>query len=126
MAELEHINLTVTDVMETAAFLNAVFDWKIRWQGKTSNGEWDSVHVGSEGRYLALFSPGDTVGGPPKKYTRTGTLNHIGVVVDDLEATEAKVRAAGCTPHAHFDYEPGKRFYFDGPDGVEYEVVSYA
>ncbi|MEC7669548.1 MAG: VOC family protein, partial [Pseudomonadota bacterium] len=29
-------------------------------------------------------------------------------------------------PHNHADYEPGKRFYFDTPDGIEIEVVSYA
>lgn len=36
------------------------------------------------------------------------------------------VAANGFAPHKHQDYEPGKRFYFNGPDGVEYEVVSYA
>ena len=24
------------------------------------------------------------------------------------------------------DYEPGRRFYFFDPDGIEYEVVSYS
>jgi len=52
-------------------------------------------------------------------------LNHIGVVVDDLDALESKVLATGYTHRSHADYEPGKRLYFDGPDGVEYEVVSY-
>ena len=48
------------------------------------------------------------------------------MVVDDLRGTEAKVKAAGYTPHNHANYEPGERFYFDGPDGIEFEVVSYA
>ncbi len=52
-------------------------------------------------------------------------LNHIGVEVDDLDATEARVVAAGLTPFSHADYEPGRRFYFLDPDGIEYEVVSY-
>ena len=34
--------------------------------------------------------------------------------------------ADGLTPFSHGDYEPGRRFYFLDPDGVEYEVVSYA
>lgn len=54
-----------------------------------------------------------------------GGFNHIGVVVDDLDALESKVLATGYTHRSHADYEPGKRLYFDGPDGVEYEVVSY-
>mgnify|MGYP003543838926 CR=1 FL=1 len=53
-------------------------------------------------------------------------LNHIGVQVDDLDAVEAKVLAAGLTPYSHDNYEPGKRFYFFDGDGVEFEVVSYA
>jgi len=43
-----------------------------------------------------------------------------------LEAVEARVKAEGFVPHNHADYEPGRRFYFDGPDGIEYEVVSYS
>ena len=35
------------------------------------------------------------------------------------------VVAAGLTPFSHADYEPGRRFYFLDPDGIEYEVVSY-
>ena len=53
-------------------------------------------------------------------------LNHIGVTVGDLDSAETRVKSAGYTPYSHADYEPGKRFYFDDEDGVEYEVVSYA
>lgn len=126
MARLEHINLTVANARRTADVLVRALGWRIRWQGKTSVGDWDAVHVGDEDSYLALFSPEAVEGGPPEKYTRWGTLNHIGIVVDNLGEAENRVRAAGFTPHAHHDYEPGQRFYFEGPDGIEYEVVSYA
>ncbi|KAB2847362.1 MAG: VOC family protein, partial [Sphingopyxis terrae] len=53
-------------------------------------------------------------------------LNHVGIQVDDLDAIEAKVVDAGLRPFNHGDYEPGRRFYFFDPDGIEYEVVSYA
>ena len=59
-------------------------------------------------------------------YTQLGGLNHVGIVVDDLDGVEARVKAAGFTPTNHGDYEPGRRFYFDDSDGVEYEIVSYA
>jgi len=54
-----------------------------------------------------------------------GGLNHIGVVVEDLDAVEAKVLAAGLKTTNHGDYEPGRRFYFHDHDGIEFEVVSY-
>ncbi len=46
-------------------------------------------------------------------------------MVDDLNAVETKVIAAGLFPHSHSDFDPGRRFYFDDTDGIEYEVASY-
>lgn len=124
---LEHINITVTDAEATAAVFCDLFGWHIRWQGSVMNGAGISVHVGTDDDYIALYGPADAPKTVPGRYglqTRGG-LNHIGVVVEDLGAAEARVIAAGYKPHMHADYEPGKRFYFDGPDGVEFEVVSY-
>jgi catechol 2,3-dioxygenase-like lactoylglutathione lyase family enzyme len=59
-------------------------------------------------------------------FTKGRPLNHIGLEVDDPDAIEARVIAAGLRPFGHADYEPGRRFYFLDPDGIEYEVVSYA
>ena len=53
-------------------------------------------------------------------------MNHVGIVVQDLDATEEKVIAAGLKPFSHMDYDPGRRFYFLDEDQVEYEVVSYS
>ncbi|MEK7687259.1 MAG: VOC family protein, partial [Pseudomonadota bacterium] len=61
----------------------------------------------------------------PDDFAKGQPLNHIGVEVDDLAAVEARVLAAGLRPFAHDDYDPGRRFYFLDPDGIEYEVVSY-
>ena len=125
MAYLEHANITVSDPKATAAVLHDLFDWQTRWEGEALAGGY-TVHVGTETSYLALYAPKGRSEGPAARYTQVGALNHIGVVVDDIAAMERKVRDAGYVPHNHADYEPGKRFYFDGPDGVEYEVVSYA
>lgn len=122
---LEHINYTVTDPVATATFLCEIFDWKIRWQGESIGGGL-SVHVGEEDSYVALYNPKKPLAEATSSYGQKGGLNHIGVVVEDLDVTEAKVIGAGYKPHLHADYEPGRRFYFDGPDGIEIEVVSYA
>lgn len=121
---LEHVNVTVRDPQSVANILMDLFGWHIRWQGDAMSGAGKTIHVGTDAAYVAVYSQGgdDTVG---NTYKTPGALNHIGIVVDDLDATEAKVTAAGFTPHNHGDYEPGRRFYFGGPDGIEIEVVSY-
>ena len=123
--KLEHVNLTVRDPKATAALLSELFGWQVRWEGDSIYGGY-SVHVGDAESYLALYAPPQEIENAESSYYRAGGLNHIGIVVSDLDAVEARVKAAGFEPHNHADYEPGKRFYFDGPDDVEYEVVSYA
>lgn len=122
---LEHVNITVSDPDATAARLGRLFGWKERWRGGAIHGG-ASIHVGSETDYIAVYRHDDTVAETRPSYYRTGGLNHVGVVVDDLDAVEALVVAEGLTPHSHADYEPGRRFYFYDPDGIEFEVVSYA
>lgn len=122
---LEHVNLTVPDAKATAAMLCRLFDWHVRWEG-AALGDGYSVHVGNEHSYLAVYSPPNGAGAASINKTRAGHLNHVGIVVDDLDAVEAKVKAEGYTPTNHGDYEPGRRFYFDDENGIEFEVVSYA
>ena len=124
-AMLEHVNVTVSEPMKTATMLAQVFGWEIRWQGPSKNDGY-TVHVGSDDSYLALYSMGGPNDSAVPSYEAKGGLNHVGIVVDDLDAVETKVVAAGFKPNNHGDYEPGRRFYFDDDDGVEFEVVSYA
>ena len=124
-ASLEHVNLTVPDSRATADMLARLFGWRIRWQGPALNGG-HTVHVGNDTGYVAVYSPDKAAAGVSIDTARTGHLNHVGVVVADLDAVEAKVKAEGYTPHSHGDYEPGRRFYFDDENGIEFEVVSYA
>ncbi|MCF6317654.1 MAG: VOC family protein [Marinosulfonomonas sp.] len=97
----------------------------IRWQGGSIHSG-TSIHVGGKNSYVAVYSKGDTAQSPDS-YSHVGGMNHIAVVVEDLDAVEARVearvKAAGFTPGSHADYEPGRRFYFD--DGHAVEVVSY-
>jgi catechol 2,3-dioxygenase-like lactoylglutathione lyase family enzyme len=123
---VEHLNLTVADPKALAEFLCRVFDWNIRWQGSAIHGG-HTWHVGGKDSYLAIYGgrPGVKITEAADSYaTRTG-LNHIGIVVSDIGETEKRVKAEGFTPHSHADYEPGRRFYFDGPEGLEIEIVSY-
>ncbi|MBO9466047.1 VOC family protein [Tropicibacter sp. R15_0] len=124
-AKLEHVNFTVPDPKATALFLETLLGWKTRWEGAAKDDGY-TVHVGGDETYLALYAPKGDLAGRAQRYALEGAMNHIGIVVQDLDAVEEKVAALGYVPHNHGDYEPGRRFYFDGPDGIEYEMVSYA
>jgi len=124
MARLEHVNITVNDPDAYAEMLCRLFGWQVRWAGPSRGDLGHSVHVGGAEDYIALYAEGGAEA-LPDPHRAPGGLNHLGVVVDDLDATEAAVKALGFEPHNHGDYEPGRRFYFDGPDGIEIEVVSY-
>lgn len=123
-ASLEHVNMTVSDPDRTAAMLCELFGWRVRWQGDSMMGG-RTVHVGRDDAYLALYSHDKTVRNGSNSYVVRGGLNHIGVTVDDLDEVERRVIAAGYETHNHGDYEPGRRFYFNDHDDIEFEVVSY-
>ena len=121
-AFIEHVNLTVTDPERSAALMNRLFGWEVRWSGPARDGG-RAVHVGDDTFYLALFAPAE---GGEQRYPKGEPLNHVGLVVDDLDGAEQRVIEAGLVPFAHADYDPGRRFYFFDHDGIEFELVSYA
>lgn len=120
---IEHVNVTVTDPERAAALMQALFDWRIRWQGPARDGG-RTIHVGSDDHYLALYTGRDVDYGSDD-FAKGKPLNHVGIEVDDIDATEVRVVAAGLKPFNHASYDPGRRFYFLDPDGIEYEIVSY-
>lgn len=118
--QLEHVNITVSDPERASALLQQLCGWRERWRGPSQLGGW-TIHVGGEIDYIAVY----TKGAPVERFGKGAPLNHVGLVVDDLDAAEAVVKAAGLVPFNHADYEPGRRFYFFDWDGIEFEIVSY-
>ena len=123
-AQLEHLNYTVKNAPETAAWLTDLFGWHVRWQGKSINGGY-TMHVGTDAHYVALYQPPQSAENGTTSYDIAGGLNHIAVTVDDIDDIELRVKTLGFTPGNHADYEPGRRFYFHDADNIEYEVVQY-
>ncbi|MGZ8997977.1 MAG: VOC family protein [Allosphingosinicella sp.] len=119
---IEHVNLTVSDAGRAAGLMESIFGWQIRWQGPARD-DGRVIHVGTADHYLALYTSQQGTG--PVRFEKGQPLNHVGVEVDDLDATERRVVEAGLVPFSHGDYEPGRRFYFFDTDGIEFEVVSY-
>ncbi|SDM43995.1 VOC family protein [Maricaulis salignorans] len=122
---LEHVNVTVAKPQDTADLMCRLFDWHIRWAGPSALGG-QTAHVGTDTAYIALYSPASLETAGARNIAAPGHLNHIGVVVEDLDAVEARVIKAGYEPASHGDYEPGRRFYFFDENGIEFEVVSYS
>lgn len=118
---LEHVNVTVSDPDRTAALLQRICGWKERWRGPSQLGG-RTIHVGSDANYIALWTDGKG----PRHFAKGVPMNHVGLVVDDLDAVETIVIEAGLEPFSHGDYEPGRRFYFFDWDHIEWEVVTYA
>ncbi|UWR24088.1 VOC family protein [Sulfitobacter sp. S190] len=123
-ARLEHANITVSDPQATAGWMKQIFGWDVRWQGDAMMGG-HTIHVGTDAQYIALYSPGDTAKRGTADYSQVAALNHLAVVVDDLDATEEAVKSLGFKTGNHADYEPGRRFYFHDADRIEFEVVQY-
>ncbi len=123
-AILEHVNVTVSDPDKTAAVLGRLFEWHVRWEGASKN-DGRTVHVGTESSYLALYTPPKMKNGSIASYLTSGGLNHIAVVVDNLDEIEERVLTAGFKPYNQGNYDPGRRFYFLDHDEIEYEVVQY-
>jgi len=118
---IEHVNLTVTDIERSAALFEGLLGWRQRWRGPAINGG-ETIHVGEDTTYLALYTDRRDHAGQAKGRP----LNHVGLLVDDLDAAERIVLGHGLETFNHGDYEPGRRFYFFDWDGIEFEVVSYA
>ena len=121
---IEHVNITVRDPHRSAALLAGLFDWHVRWEGPSLLGG-RTDDVGDDLVYIELYTH-DGADTPDATFRKGQPLNHIGILVDDLDAIEARVFAAGLVPFSHADYEPGRRFYFLDYDGTEFEIVSYA
>ena len=127
LGRIEHANLTVTQPERSADLFMQMLGWEERWRGESMLGG-NTIHVGAPGNgadYMALYTNEDVRADKEKRFSKGEPLNHVGLLVDDLDAAEAVVEDAGLEPFSHGDYEPGKRFYFFDWDGIEFEIVSY-
>lgn len=119
---IEHINMTVSDVAASADFYRQVFGFKTRWEGVTGSGL-RAVHMGTDDSYLSLFEAARP-GSAPAGYGTVG-FNHLGFVVEDLDALRETLAQMDVAVQVPEDYDPGRRLYFFDPDGMEIELVEY-
>ena len=104
MARLNYVELPVRDADATRTFFGAAFGWGFTLYGPSYAATGDMpANLGLQGDSAEWSSAPLPV-----------------IDVDDLEATEAAVRAAGGTiSQPIFAFPGGRRFHFRDPDGNE-------
>jgi catechol 2,3-dioxygenase-like lactoylglutathione lyase family enzyme len=120
---LEHANLTVRNLDEAIRFVTTAFpQFAIRGRGVSDGTPW--VHVGTDTTYLA-FSEDANLHSERVPYDDSG-FNHLGFVVEDVNAVASALRAAGYEEGFRVDpNESRQRMYFLDADGIEWEFVQY-
>jgi hypothetical protein len=126
---LEHLNVTLTDLDRATRALQAIVpEWSVRGTGTWVDGAGHTVawrHVGDDFQYLALYETP-----PGQRLQASGArmaFNHLAFVVDDLDATLARLRAidipldhiGGSTEHRRSAY------VMIEPERLQIELVAY-
>ena len=129
---IEHVNLVVTAIDPTVAFLKTAFPhWDIRGEG---GGDWAGVprrwaHLGDDANYITLnefLLPAAARGRHRDLQSAEPGLAHIGFEVSDLGAVVERLRAAGYEPHHLGEDHPHRRnLYYVNEEGLEFEFVEY-
>ena len=123
---LEHANIQVKDVDVIIDFLSAAFpSFYIRHDsGRDDVERW--VHFGDEHTYLAINKATKPATGTWQPYCGSPGLNHLGFVVEDVQALRQRMLDAGYeeTTVAN-DHPARKRIYFNDPEGNDWEFVQY-
>jgi len=126
---LEHLNVSLTDLDRATRALQAIVpEWSVR-----GTGTWDDDrgqkrqwrHVGDDFQYLALYETP-----PGERYEASGArvaFNHLGLVVDDIDATLARLRALGIAlDHIGGSTEHRRSAYvMIEPERLQIELVAY-
>ncbi len=108
---LDYIELPGPDIPATKAFYNAVFGWTF-------------VDYGPD---YVEFHSGECAGGfnaDRKVVANGGPL--LVLYANDLDATEARIRAEGAQVIGRESFEGGRRFCFRDPNGNEIAVWTKA
>jgi len=106
---IDYLEFPATDIPATKRFYNEAFGWKFEDYGP----DYTSFHDGRLGGGFWNAS----------KVQAGGVL--VVMYASDLEATQAKVRAAGGTiVKPIFSFPGGRRFQFTDPNGNELAVWS--
>lgn len=121
---VEHIQYVCSNLDTMADFYAKVFQWPVRGRGTEVGPErtYDWVHIGTDESYVAFRTP---YNGAPYDDSQRTHKDHVGIVVDDLDATIRRLDALG-VDHIRKGTHPYRdRIYIRDPDGNEVEIICY-
>ncbi len=127
MTQFEHANITVPNIDAALAFLlNAAPDFQIKTD-QTHQDSYRWVHIGNENCYFALQeSHSPSVSKDTRKPYQNIAVNHIGMIVDDLDNIQLNLLALGYEQNGDITQEKhGRRLYFYDKAGFEWELIEY-
>jgi len=122
---MEHANIHVRNIDDSARFLKAAFpEFEIRREGANEGRRW--MHIGTEDTYIALNESTDEPAEAWVPYSGKPGVNHLGYEVDDVDALQQRLTAAGYKDSTYPNNHPHrKRVYFYDADGNDWEFVQY-
>ena len=118
--KLDHIHLHAADVEKTVAFYQKYFGAKEKGEFTPAGNRIVMMEVGGANVYLYDRACSATDPRP-----ENAAIHHLGITVDDLDATAAALKAEGY----EFTLEPqttstgSKMAFFLGPDNVCIEII---
>ncbi len=122
---LEHANMVVRNIDDTVRFLTAALpEFRIRHEGLSEGQRW--MHIGTDDTYIALNESSDEPAEKRVPYDGKPGINHLGYEVDDVDALQERLVAAGFRDSTYPNNHPHrKRVYFHDADGNDWEFVQY-
>ena len=130
MAKIKHIAISTQDTEKTANFYKEVFDLKMVGQVDGENAEGYYLSDGNVNLAILRFK-NEAVAG--ERGTSYSGIHHLGLQVEDLAATDAKLRDRQSLPMESVNSALQSRIdeghsgrnvevKYDGPDGVMIDV----
>ena len=121
---IEHANITVRDMAQAVRFITtALPHFRIRGRDRSGRDGW--LHVGTDETYISLTHSPRAPLDKRVPYQDLG-VNHIGIVVADVDAVVARLQAAGYRQDSETEVSRWrKRYYFLDDDNLQWEFIQY-
>ena len=122
---MEHANLHVRHFDDAVRFLKTAFpDFEVRSESTEDGLRW--MHIGTADTYIALNETTQARNESQNPYNGAPGVNHLGYEVDDVDALQQRLAAAGFKDSTYPNKHPHrKRVYFYDADGNDWEFVQY-
>lgn len=120
MVKLDHINMTVTNLKESIAWYNNVFNFKLVEEGRSSSGLLFSV-LKNQDSSLCLYE--DSTLKQPSQSHGVHKVHHFGLRVNDRQQWEKTIKDKGVDIDHTAKYPHSFSWYLYDPSGHEIDVT---